>query len=154
MAIQNRLVAFLKKQKKTIAIAESITGGYICYLLTKTPGASQIFKLGVVVYSSESKRTLFGFSLSRLTSNQGVSEHIARTLAKKVQQLARSDIGGAIVGFAGPEAPPQTKGLAYMALAANKKVYTKTVHFKGTRNRIRKDASRVCLEFILKKVAR
>ena len=153
MTIQYKLIVFLKKQKKTIAVAESLTGGYVSYLLTQVPGASDAFKFGAVVYSLASKHLLFNLSSSELNATQGVSEHIAHVLAKKVKRFSDADIGAAIVGFAGPQAPQGMKGRVYMAVASQKKVYTRKTSLKGTRNKIRKNASGALLEFILEKVA-
>ena len=55
-----KLIAALKKNKLTVSVAESCTGGYVSYLLTKIPGSSNVFKSGAVVYSLSTKNKLFG----------------------------------------------------------------------------------------------
>lgn len=147
-----RLITFLKRNKKTIAVAESVTGGYVSYLLTKIPGSSKVFKFGVVVYSIEAKHKFFKIPLSSLTSTEGVSEEVARTLAVKVRKLLNTDLGVSLVGFAGPKARKKMKGVVFMGIATKDTVLTRGKKFKGTRDTIRQKASYALIDFILKTI--
>jgi nicotinamide-nucleotide amidase len=143
------LISSLKKKKQTIAVAESITGGYVSYLLSSLPGSSKVFRLGLVPYGGGAKKKLFNLSASYLKKTQGVSQELAHQLAKKVRTLSDADVGAAIVGFAGPQAPHTMKGTVYMAVARRKAVHTRCKKFKGSRDRIRKDAALALVRFIL-----
>ncbi len=148
-----KLFNYLKRRKKTIAIAESITGGYVSFLLTSFSGASSIFKFGAVVYSLEAKRKLFGLDAKQLKYTQGVSEDIARSLAKKIRDYMSADYGASIVGFAGPKAKKGMKGVVFMGFSSGNKTITKEMKLKGNRDEIRKKASKLLIEFILENIA-
>lgn len=140
------LINILKKKNLTLALAESCSAGYASYLLTKTPGASKVFKGGVIAYSLESKNKFFKIPLSTLKKTQGVSKETALTLAKGVKKLLKADIGGAIVGFAGPN--DKKTGLCFIAAAAKNKSTVKKLTLKGSRGDIRKKASFLLLNLI------
>ncbi len=98
-----KLITALGKRKKSLALAESCSGGYASYLLTKTPGASAVFKGAVITYSLEAKNKFFKVPYPLLKKTQGVSKEVALKLAKEVRKKFNADIGASIVGFAGPE---------------------------------------------------
>ena len=148
----NELIALLKKRGQTIAVAESLTGGYVSYLFTKIPGSSKVFKLGTVVYSLEAKHKLFKLPLKKLNSTQGVSEEIAKILAKEIKTRLNTDFGASIVGFAGPKAEKDMKGIAFMGLAKKKIILSQRKKFQGNRDTIRKQASYSLIEFVLNNI--
>ena len=144
-----KLIRALKKKKLTIAVAESCSGGYLAYLLTKIPGSSKVFKGSVVVYSLDTKNILLGISKSKLKKSQGVSEEISLKLAKAVAKKLNSDLGAAIVGFAGPKAKPGIKpGTVYLAAVYQRRSLSKKAVIKGNRDTVRKKASRMTLNLI------
>ncbi len=143
------LVNLLKKRKKTIAVAESMSGGYLSYLLTKIPGSSNFFRLGVVAYSLQAKHKLFNIPYTILNPTQGVSEKIAKILAKKIKGILGTDLGASIVGFAGPKAKKGMRGVVYLSLAKHRKIVTKRERISGSREEVRKKASYALIEFIL-----
>jgi PncC family amidohydrolase len=155
MVSAKKLITKLAKEKLTITLAESITGGYASYLLTKTPGSSKVFKGGFIVYSLDAKEKLFNLQLSLLTKAQGVSKEIALNLAKKVRKKLNSNIGASIVGFAGPSAKNRVKvGTTYLAVASAKGVTAKKYIIKGSRDAVRKNASKLLINFIYEYVYR
>ncbi|MCD6228058.1 MAG: CinA family protein [Candidatus Omnitrophica bacterium] len=143
------LVNHLKKRKKTIAVAESMSGGYLSYLLTKISGSSKFFKLGVVAYSLQAKHKLFNIPYTILNPTQGVSEKIAKILSKKVKSMLDTDLGASIVGFAGPKAKKGMRGVVYLGLTKGIKTVTKRKKVSGSREEIRRKASYALIEFIL-----
>ncbi len=143
------LFSLLKKEKKTIALCESVTAGLASYLLTRFCGASQIFKLGIAAYSLEAKNKLFGIPQKELKETQGVSEGIAKILAEKIRKLINSDIGASIVGFAGPKAKRGMKGIIFVGFSDKNKTVVKKIKLKGERNTIRKKSALFLIEFIL-----
>ena len=153
MRDRKTLISTLKKNKLTIATAESCSGGYLSYLLTKTPGSSRVFKGGIVVYSLEAKAKFFKIPSSTLKKTEGVSKKIALLLAKRTRKLFRTNLGISIVGFAGPKTKKGVKvGTVFMGLADKKGVIIKKSIIKGSRDKVRKKASQEAIEMIYKKL--
>ncbi|MCP4652284.1 MAG: CinA family protein [Candidatus Omnitrophica bacterium] len=140
------LVKTFQKKKLTLSVAESCSGGYVSYLLTKVSGSSDFFKGGVIVYSLESKNKFFKIPFALLRKTQGVSDEVASLLAKRVKGLLNSDMGASIVGFAGPKG--QKVGTIYLSVSY-KKTVTKKLTLKGGRDLIRKQASSALINLIL-----
>ncbi|NQT28824.1 MAG: CinA family protein [Candidatus Omnitrophica bacterium] len=164
-----KLTCALKEKGKTLALAESCSGGYASYLLTKIPGASEVFKGAVVVYSLETKNKFFGIPSSLLKKTQGVSKEVALKLAIRVRKKFNADIGASVVGFAGPSttlrasteqsrsADPRTKngvkvGTTFIAYSSKNRKEAKKIIIKGSRDIIRKKASSLLIDFIYQKL--
>jgi nicotinamide-nucleotide amidase len=92
----------LKQKQKTLAVAESCTGGLISERLTNISGSSAYIKLNVVTYSNESKNQILNVKNESLAKYGAVSEQIALEMAQGVRDLAGSDYGLSITGIAGP----------------------------------------------------
>jgi len=146
----NNLIHTLKTKKLTLATAESCTAGYVSYLITKTPGASKVFKGGLIVYSLESKTKFFGIPPTSLNKNQGVSKEVALTLAKKVKSLFRAEFGASVVGFAGPGTKA---GTVYIAVSTPKNDVSKKLILKGNRDQVRKGASHRLLRMLMEQIS-
>ncbi|MDP2923663.1 MAG: CinA family protein [Candidatus Omnitrophota bacterium] len=145
------LIAILKNKKKSLAVAESCSGGYLSYLLTKIPGSSKVFKGSIVVYSLEAKNKFFKIPLPLLKKTQGVSNEIALLLAKRVKKVFNSDIGVSLVGFAGPETKKGIKaGTVYITVANRAGVISKKMVIKGSRDTVRKKASLFAINLLYK----
>ncbi|MFA7676548.1 MAG: CinA family protein [Candidatus Omnitrophota bacterium] len=150
--VSEKLIRLLKNKKLSLAIAESCSGGYVSYLITKTPGSSEVFKGSVIVYSLYSKSILLGIKKPLLEKTQGVSAEVAKLLAKTMKKKLKTDIGASIVGFAGPKAyGKMKKGTIFMAIDY-KGLSTKKILISGSRDMVRKKASGLLLEFICKKI--
>ena len=148
-----KVIHTLQKRKLTIAAAESCTGGYLSYLLTKIPGSSKVFKGSIIAYSLESKNKFFKISSSLLKRTQGVSEEISLILAKKVKKIFRTSIGISVVGFAGPKTKKGIKvGTIFMSIADKKGTETKKLIIKGNRDTIRKKASQYLIKLIHERI--
>jgi PncC family amidohydrolase len=155
MKILKNLIKLLKTRELTIAMAESCTAGYASYLVTKVPGASQVFKGGIIVYSSEIKNKFFKIPFSLLKKTEGVSSSVALLLAQKVRRLCKSDIGASVVGFAGPGAKKGVKpGTVFIAVCDKARRNVKKIIIKGNRDVVRKKASLLLLAFIYKNIER
>ena len=148
----DKLVACLKRKKLTLAVAESCSGGYTSYLLTKTPGSSKIFKGGAIVYSLEAKNEFFKIPSSILKKTQGVSKEIAASLAIKVRAKLKADIGSSIVGFAGPSAPKGKKGSVFIAISDKDATILIETIIKGKRETVRKKSSQLLIELLYTKL--
>jgi nicotinamide-nucleotide amidase len=108
----------LKAAGKTLACAESLTGGGVAKRLTEAPGASEFFRGSAVVYTPEAKHAILGVSRETIEREGVVSEACAREMASGARRVFEADVAVALTGSAGPEphdgAPP---GVVWIALA-------------------------------------
>lgn len=88
---------------KTLATAESCTGGWIAKAITDVPGSSAAYGYGIVSYSNDAKQSLLGVSPATLEAHGAVSEATVREMAEGVARLSGADIGIAVSGIAGPD---------------------------------------------------
>jgi nicotinamide-nucleotide amidase len=109
----------LASQGKTVATAESCTGGLISKMLTDAPGASQYFTHGWVTYSNDAKTTQLAVEPSLIERCGAVSEEVAAEMAKGAREKAATDFAIAVTGIAGPTGGTEQKpvGLVYIAIA-------------------------------------
>ncbi|MCM8800449.1 MAG: CinA family protein [Candidatus Omnitrophica bacterium] len=132
----------LLKKQKTIAVAESCSGGLLSKVLTDLPGSSRYFILGIVAYSNKAKINLLGIPSNILKHSQAVSKEVASLMAKKIRQIVNTDLGIGITGIAGPTGGTAKlpKGTVFIALETKNKKICKEFHFKGNRLEVRKKA--------------
>ncbi|MDO8137894.1 MAG: competence/damage-inducible protein A [Candidatus Brocadiales bacterium] len=140
----------LKKHKKTIAIAESCTGGLVGDLLTNVPGISQHLLEDVVTYTIKSKADLIGIPEELLRKTGVVNPETARAMAIAIRNKTGSDIALSITGVAGPTSPHPREpvGLVYIALATKEGVEHKEFHFSGSRRWIKLLAAKNALDMV------
>lgn len=150
--LEGAVAELLTKRKKTIAVAESCTGGLIANRLTDVPGSSKYFKMAVVSYSNQAKQSILGVPAEILKRYGAVSKETATKMAQSVRQLANADIGLAVTGIAGPAGATKAKpvGLVYIALTGAKKTICKEFHFLGDRKAIKWQTSQAALDMIRK----
>jgi nicotinamide-nucleotide amidase len=117
--LEGVVAALLRKSGKTIAVAESCTGGYLAHSFTKIPGSSAYFQGGVVTYSNRAKIDILGVLPSTLEKEGAVSEATVLQMATAVRARFRADIGLATSGIAGPRGATTTKpvGTIWVAYA-------------------------------------
>ena len=123
----------------TLAVAESLTGGLISKSVTDVPGASAVFRGGVVSYQTPVKARLLGVDQEVLDSLGPVSRPVARAMAEGVRSLLDADLALAVTGVAGPD-PDEfgaPVGLVYVALAGDGWSLCRELHLAGTRSIIR-----------------
>jgi len=121
--LAEKAVEVLKKQNKTLALAESCTGGWVSKLITDVSGASAVYQGGVCSYSNEVKMKVLGVKQETLNSFGAVSEQVAIQMAEGVRKALNSDIGIGITGIAGPLSDNTAKpvGLIYVCIADSNK---------------------------------
>ena len=136
--------------KKTVAVAESCTGGLVSALLTSFSGSSAYFILGITAYSNQSKSGLLKLPLKLLRKKGAVSKETACGLACSVRALARSDFGIGITGIAGPAGGTKTKpvGTVFISVSGKKLTLCKKFLFPGNRTSIRKQAALAALKML------
>lgn len=116
-------VGFLRATEKTVATAESCTGGMLSSYITAIAGASTVFGVGLVSYSAEAKCKLLGVKENTIAENGTVSRKTAAEMAVGVRRLSGADIGLSVTGVAGPGAHEgKPAGTVYFALADEKQV--------------------------------
>lgn len=140
----------LRRKKKTLAVAESCTGGWLAKRLTDIPGASDYFLGGVVSYGNQAKRALLGVPASRLKRHGAVSRSVAAAMADGVRRRLGSQIGLGITGIAGPAggAPRKPVGLVYIGLSAGPRTRAYEFHFSGSRQAIRQRSVLAALDLL------
>ncbi len=145
---------FLVMKHKTVAVAESCTGGLLSERLTRTPGSSNFFAGGAVCYSNELKTKLAGVPPSLIETHGAVSKPTAQALAEGIRQRAAASLGVGITGIAGPGGgtPEKPVGLVYIALADERGTEVREFRFPGSRERIRQWASQAALEMVRRRV--
>jgi len=138
----------LLDQGKTIALAESCTGGLITAQLVDVPGISAALERGVVTYSNRSKTDLLGVPAGLIERQGAVSSETASAMAAGVRERAGTDIGLAVTGIAGPSGgtPEKPVGTVFVALAEAGGVEVFECHFKGDRRTIREESAAKALE--------
>lgn len=120
-------VRLLTARRKTLALAESCTGGYIANRITDIPGASEVFLGGVVSYSNDSKRTFLGVKPETLGQHGAVSEAVAREMALGVRNATGADYALSVTGIAGPGGgtPEKPVGTVFIGFATADRVEVK-----------------------------
>ena len=118
------LTTLLKKKRIKVAIAESCTGGLISYNLTKTPGASKYFMMGVVSYSNKSKIDFLKVKQKTLTKFGAVSAETCKEMCKNLLKTSKTNIAISVTGIAGPDGGTKKKpiGLVYIGICSKKKL--------------------------------
>ena len=138
------VVADLAQSGKSVATAESCTGGWIAKALTDVPGSSACFAYGIVSYSNGAKESMLGVQNRTLAENGAVSEPIVKEMAKGAMQLSGADLSVAVSGVAGPDGGTDEKpvGTVWFAwsVRGRKGIATDTElrHFDGDREDVRK----------------
>lgn len=133
------VLAELLRLEATLAVAESLTGGAIGAALTSVPGASRVFRGGVIAYATEVKAAVLGVPAELLAREGAVHPAVAAAMARGVAGLCAAGYGLAVTGVAGPE-PQDGKavGTVYVAVyGPDGRVWSKDLRLGGSRDRIR-----------------
>lgn len=133
------VMQLLLERKKTMATAESCTGGYISHLITGIPGSSAIFDGATVTYSYELKESLLHVSPQTLKDHGAVSEEVVKQMLQGLFQISRADFGIAVSGTMGPGGGTAEKpvGTVWIAAGSRRNQITQKFHFRfGRRQNI------------------
>jgi len=128
----------LRKKKIKIAVAESCSGGLISYNLTKLPGSSKYFIMGVICYSNASKIKFLKVKKETLLKYGAVSVETCKQMCKNLLKISKSNIAISITGIAGPDGGSIQKpiGLVYIGIASEKKIEIKKFLYSKKLSRI------------------
>ena len=133
--LETAIGKLLKNAGKTLALAESCSGGYVSHLITTVPGSSAYFQGSVVPYHNAFKEQLLGVSPETLSTHGAVSEETVAAMAKGVRVLFHADYGLASSGIAGPDGGTEDKpvGTVWIACAGPEGVETRKLQLTQDR---------------------
>jgi nicotinamide-nucleotide amidase len=148
--IEKALVRLLTGQKRTLALAESCTGGFIANQITNVPGASKIFLGGVVAYSNDVKQKFLGVRARTLERHGAVSEAAAAEMAQGARKRFGADLAIAVTGIAGPTGGTKNKptGTVFIALAGAFGTLVEHKLNRVSREQFKKMTARQALELL------
>ena len=140
----------LRERGRTIACAESCTGGLLTSRLTDVAGSSAYVMGAVVSYTNEVKASLVGVHEATLKAFGAVSEETAREMAEGVRRAIPADIGVGITGIAGPGGATAEKpvGLVCIAVAAENATCVERHVFSGTRTEVKRQSTETALAMV------
>jgi nicotinamide-nucleotide amidase len=135
---------------RTVACAESCTGGLLSQRLTSVPGSSAYFLEGVVAYGNRAKVRRLGVRQESIDANGAVSAPVAEAMARGVRTRAGADFGLSITGIAGPTGGSSEKplGLVYTAVAWKGGSSVERNIFSGGRERVRSQSAQKTLDML------
>jgi nicotinamide-nucleotide amidase len=144
----------LKEQHKTIATAESCTGGKIAAVLTSVAGSSEYFRGGVVSYATDVKTNVLGVSQSLISAYSVVSAEVASAMALHVRKMMKTDYAIATTGNAGPSKGDSNAeiGTVFIALATAEDVIVEEFNFGQPREKVIDRAVIKSLEMLQKEI--
>ncbi len=137
-------------QRKTLAVAESCTGGLVSHLVTSVPGCSAWYKGSVTAYSNEVKEKILGVKTETLINFGAVSEETACEMATGVRKVLNADFAVATTGIAGPDGgtPEKPVGTVWIAVATDNTVKAKKFTFGDNRERNILRSGQTALQFL------
>ncbi len=140
----------LTRANRTIAVAESCTGGLVAQRLTDVAGSSAYFISGVVAYSNEAKSQWIGVPETLINQHGAVSSQVAEAMASGLRQLAKTDYALSTTGIAGPSGGSDEKPVGTVHIGYSDSQKTKSIHLKlpGDRELIRWRASQAALDYL------
>lgn len=136
---------------RTLATAESCTGGGIGAALTAIPGSSAVYKGGIISYTNEIKQKLLGINPILLKNLGAVSAPIAEAMAMGARNALNADIAVSVTGLAGPGGDDRGNpvGLVFIGYSDEKRITSRRFVFSGDREEVRKQAVEEALKLIL-----
>ncbi len=143
----------LIKEKFTISVAESCTGGLLSSKLTKLSGSSKYFKMGLITYSNIAKINILQINRKIIDKYGAVSPECCRSMVKNLSKISKSKINLSITGIAGPNGGTKEKpvGLVFIGVKkGNKILVIKNLFGKKKRSTIQNNTVEKCINLLLK----
>ena len=140
----------LKERKMMLSVAESCTGGLIGHRLTSIAGSSLYFERGVIVYSNRSKVEMLGVRQQTIDSYGAVSDQTVREMAEGIKKIAKTDMGLAVTGIAGPSGGTEDKlvGTVFIGLSVDGKILSGQYRFLGERDKVKLTTSEMAFDWV------
>ena len=153
-SIEKRIGELLVQHQKTLATAESLTGGKIAASLVSVPGASAFFKGSYVTYSAEAKKSMLGVSEETIKNFTIVSKEVAEEMAIAAREKLDTDYAIAVTGNAGPttDETDKTVGVVFIALATKITVFVEEFNFGQPREKVINRTVNKSLEILQKEI--
>jgi len=148
--MEDAVADLLARRRRTLALAESCTGGLIAAKLVNVPGMSRYFLEGVVAYANEAKVRTLGVPAALLEAHGAVSEPVARAMAEGARARAGADLALGVTGIAGPDGGSAEKpvGTVWIALADDRGTRAEREVFTGDRALVRERAANAALNML------
>lgn len=139
-----------RNKKRTLAVAESCTGGLIGHRLTQISGSSDYFLEGAVTYSNQAKNKRLGVKKELLEKHGAVSREVALAMAAGIRETAATDLGLSVTGIAGPTGGTKQKpvGLTFIAVSDGRKSDCQQFTFHQDRMRNKERAAQAALNLL------
>ena len=149
MSLPSKVIYAL--QGKTLATAESCTGGLIGGALTGVSGSSKVYKGGIISYWSEIKERLLNVDGDALAHLGAVSAPVAEEMALGARKLLQTDLAVSVTGLAGPDGDEfgNPVGLVFLGYSDETQTISRKYQFSGDRDAVRQQAVDAALELIL-----
>ncbi len=148
--LATEIIGLLTRTGETVAAAESLTGGLVAAALTDVPGASNVFRGGVIAYATELKAQVLGVDVAMLKKHGPVYAPVASAMAEGVRQRLGATFGVATTGVAGPG--PQDghpAGTVHIAVSLAGDTVVRTMALAGGRDEVRRLAVERVLGLLL-----
>lgn len=144
----------VRNLNKTIAVAESCTGGLLSSSFTEIPGISKVFHGGAVCYHNDAKVQMLDVPESMIEQHGAVSEEVAIAMATGACEKYGADYGLSVTGFAGPTGGTQVLpvGSIYLGYASPVGVWAKKIQLRGDRASNRRRAATAALDWMRRKL--
>jgi len=144
----------LRALDRTLAVAESCTGGMLCDAFTNIPGSSKVFVGGVVCYCNDVKVSKVGVPESILEQHGAVSPECAIAMASGIAERLSADYGLSVTGFAGPEGGDENNpvGTIHIGYHSPVGVWAKTVRYTGGRLDVKTRTVHAALDWVRRKL--
>ena len=148
---EEKIGILLRRRRLSLSLAESCTGGLIAHRITNVSGSSDYFRVGIVSYSNGSKVGFLGVPERDIDRYGAVSHQVAEKMAQGIRLKAKTDIGLATTGIAGPrggtwEVPV---GTVFIGLDHQGGTEVRQFRFGGSREEIKEKASQRSLEILM-----
>ena len=147
--LESKIGELFKEKGKTLAVAESCTGGLVGHRLTQEPGSSNYFLEGVVAYSNEAKNSRLQVSSTLVKKYGAVSAEVALAMAEGIRKTSGADIGLSVTGVAGPGASDNKPvGTVFIAISEEEKSDCEDFRFYNDRSRNKERSAQAALELL------
>jgi nicotinamide-nucleotide amidase len=146
----------LRKQRATVATAESCTGGLIAYRLTELGGSSDYFLAGYVTYSDDQKQQVLGVARELIQKHTAVSEEVAAAMAQGARAKSGATYGISTTGYAGPSGGTEFDpvGTVYIGIASPSGTKVTRIRHGGDRFRVRTLAAQTSLDLLRRTICK
>jgi len=151
--LEQAVARLLGQRRRSLATAESLTGGLVGGRVTTVPGASDYYRGGVVAYAMEAKAAVLGVDQKLLDEHGPASEPVAAAMAEGARLAFAADVGLATTGVAGPtEQDGRPIGSVCLAVADAAGTVTTTIRAPGDRTQVRAWATTIALDLLRRRL--